>query len=91
MIAAFKASSDSYRVLTCRDILGRFISYDISCRNYSSSIFGVRSNLVVQFGRLVNKIWPSGFYFFARPDSAVWAIPKNYGYIKHNRECFAAY
>ena len=33
----------------------------------------VLQNLAVWFGRLLVYFWPSGFYLFGRPDSAVWA------------------
>ena len=46
----------------------------------------VWSNSAVRFGRLVNNIQPSGFYLFARSDSAVWyRPPKPHGTISNKQ------
>ena len=67
MYVAFfqKTKCNSYPISTCHDILGRFINYDISGTNHSTSIFGY----MVKFSHSVRlsdqhnsavRFWPYG-------------------------------
>ena len=60
--------------LTCCVILGRFISYDILCRNYGTLIFG----RMVNFGR---SVWPSGCLFLSVQFLFIW--PSGFGRLDH--------